>query len=123
MGTLATSLGKIFADAFKAAGLDPNLGQVRRSDKPELADFQCNGALAGAKAAKRNPREIAGEIVAAIAEQGLIESIEIAGPGFLNIRVNNDALADVAEETRGDRAMAGAQKSSCLLYTSDAADE
>ena len=75
MGTLASELGEIFARAFEGIGLEAKLGEVRRSDKPDLADFQCNGALAGAKAAKRNPREIATEIAAAVEGQGPILSL------------------------------------------------
>ena len=111
MGTLASELSDLFAQAFEAIGLTAKLGEVRRSDKPDLADFQCNGALAGAKAAGRNPREIAAEIVAAVDGQGPIASLEIAGPGFINIRVSNEALGRVAEGIRSDAAMAGAQKS------------
>ena len=110
MGTLASELGEIFARAFEGIGLEAKLGEVRRSDKPDLADFQCNGALAGAKAAKRNPREIATEIAAAVEGQGPIASVEIAGPGFINIRVSSDALAEIAETIRSDANMAGAQK-------------
>lgn len=107
MGKLTTELGAVFARAFQAAGLDPKLGEVRRSDKPELADFQCNGALAGAKAAKRNPREIAAQIAEAVTGQGPIASVEIAGPGFLNIRVSDAALAEAAETVRSDIARVG----------------
>ncbi|MEO9971380.1 MAG: arginine--tRNA ligase [Hyphomonadaceae bacterium] len=106
MGNLSTELGAIFARGFEAAGLDANLGTVRRSDKPDMADFQCNGALAGAKAAKRNPREIANEVAEAVAGQGPIASVEIAGPGFLNIRVSDEALARSAQSMREDQARA-----------------
>ncbi len=110
MGHLGNELGAIFARGFEAAGLDPRLGDVRRSDKPDMADFQCNGALAGAKAAKRNPREIATQIAEAVTGQGPIASVEIAGPGFLNIRVTDDALARTAAAIRTDTNMAGASK-------------
>jgi arginyl-tRNA synthetase len=79
MGKLTDMLGTAFADAFEAAGLPRALGVIRRSDKPDLADFQCNGALAGAKAAKRNPRDIATQIAAALADHPAIASLEIAG--------------------------------------------
>jgi len=107
MGQLTTELGAVFARAFEKAGLEARLGEVRRSDKPDMADFQCNGALAGAKAAKRNPREIAAEIAEMVAGQGPIASVEIAGPGFLNIRVSDEALAEAAEAIRSDGARAG----------------
>ena len=110
MGNLTNDLGAVFARAFEAAGLDPKLGTVRRSDKPELADYQCNGALAGAKAAKRNPREIADEIVTAVKDEPMLASVEVAGPGFLNIRMSDAALAAAAENVRADQEMAGAAK-------------
>ena len=108
MGKLTNLLGTAFAEAFEGAGLPRQLGLVRRSDKPDLADFQCNGALAGAKAAGRNPREIAAQIAEAVAGNPVIASVDIAGPGFLNIRVSDTALAQAAERIRTDTARAEA---------------
>ena len=62
MSDLASALSVVAGQAFEKIGLEAKLGQVRRADRPDLADFQCNGAMAAAKAAKRNPREVAGEI-------------------------------------------------------------
>ena len=108
MGKLTNMLGTAFAEAFEGAGLPRPLGLVRRSDKPDLADFQCNGALAGAKAAGRNPREIATQIAEAVAGNPMIASVDIAGPGFLNIRISDTALAQAAERMRADTARAEA---------------
>ncbi|MEM6900135.1 MAG: arginine--tRNA ligase [Pseudomonadota bacterium] len=107
MGTLVSELSAVFAGAFTDIGLDPKFGEVRASDK---ADFQCNGALAAAKAAKRNPREIASEVVEKVSQYRAIESLEVAGPGFINITVSNDALSALAERVRGSE-MAGAERS------------
>ena len=63
MNDLKRSLSEAAAAAFQAAGLPPEFGRVTASDRPDLADFQCNGALAAAKSAKRNPREIAAQVV------------------------------------------------------------
>ncbi|HBJ93950.1 MAG TPA: arginine--tRNA ligase, partial [Hyphomonadaceae bacterium] len=60
MADIASELSTACGQAFEAIGLEAKLGMVRRSDRPDLADFQCNGAMAAAKAARRNPREIAG---------------------------------------------------------------
>ena len=109
MGQLAAALSKVFMAAFKDAGLPDKFGEVRRSDKPELADFQCNGAMAAAKAAKRNPRDIAADIANAVAGKAPIAEVEIAGPGFLNIRVTNKALAAIAEDMGSDPLRAGGQ--------------
>ncbi len=109
MGQLIDEIGIIFADAFERLGLDRAYGAVRRSDRPELADFQCNGALAAAKAAKRNPRGIAADIADSVKTSALISSIDIAGPGFLNIQISNAALARCVESIRQDTHRAGAR--------------
>ncbi|MFJ5039808.1 arginine--tRNA ligase [Streptomyces parvulus] len=72
----------------EAAGVDPLL---RRSDR---ADYQANGILALAKKAKANPRELAAEVVAHITTGGLIEDVEVSGPGFLNITVGDRAITE-----------------------------
>jgi arginyl-tRNA synthetase len=109
MASLARELSAAAGAAFEAVGLEARFGEVRRSDKPELADFQCNGAMAAAKAAGRNPREIAGEVAAALKAHPMVLSAEVAGPGFINLRVSDAALSARAEAVRGD-AMAGAEK-------------
>ncbi len=93
MAGLAADLSAAAGAAFEALGLASRFGEVRRSDKPELADFQCNGAMAAAKAAGRNPREIAGEIAAALTAHPSVLAAEVAGPGFINIRLTDAALA------------------------------
>jgi arginyl-tRNA synthetase len=93
MGSLAADLSAAAGAAFTAMGLAARWGEVRRSDKPELADFQCNGAMGAAKAAGKNPREIAAEIAAALKRHKGVISAEVAGPGFINIRVTDAALA------------------------------
>jgi arginyl-tRNA synthetase len=75
---------------------------VRRSDRADLADFQCNGALAVAKGAGRNPQEVAAAVAQAWAAFDLASQPTIAGPGFLNFRVSPDALSARAEELAGD---------------------
>lgn len=116
MASLAQELSAAAGAAFEAVGLEARFGEVRRSDKPELADFQCNGAMAAAKAAGRNPREIAGEIAAALKVHPLVLSAEVAGPGFINLRVSDGALSTRAEVVRGD-AMAGAEKAADAQVT------
>ena len=66
MTSITGLLTHIVSDAFAAEGLPPELGQVSVSGRPDLAQFQCNGALAAAKAARRPPRQIAEAVVAAL---------------------------------------------------------
>lgn len=116
MTSLAKELSAAAGAAFDAMGLEARFGEVRRSDKPELADFQCNGAMAAAKAAGKNPREIAGEIAAELKAHPSVLSAEVAGPGFINLRVSDAALSARAEGVRGD-AMAGAEKAADAQVT------
>ncbi len=107
MSDLKRGLGEAVAAAFAAVGLPPALGRVTPSDRPDLADFQCNGALPAAKVAKRDPREIATEVVAKLAGDPQLALVETAGLGFINMRVSDAALAARANAIAAD-ARAGA---------------
>ncbi len=109
MTDLAVRLTNACADAFESLGLERKWGAVRRSDRPELADFQCNGAMGSAKQAKRNPREVASEVADRVAANPDVTSVEVAGPGFLNIRVSAGTLAGRAGEVL-DSEMCGASR-------------
>jgi arginyl-tRNA synthetase len=100
--SVLSELSARFGEAFAGVGLDPALGDVVPSQRPELAQFQCNGAMAGAKRAGRNPREVAAEIVASVADDPRIATIDIAGPGFLNITVTDSFLCEAGEAMRLD---------------------
>ena len=93
MTDLKARLGASAGAAFEALGLDAAYGRVTPSGRPELADFQCNGALAAAKALGRNPREIAADIAECLRPDPAVGSVDIAGPGFVNIRVAAAALS------------------------------
>jgi arginyl-tRNA synthetase len=102
--SLQQQLSEIVGDAFEAEGVDRSFGEVVVSQRPELADYQCNGALAAAKGAGRNPREIAQGVVDRIDAPHLIDAIEIAGPGFLNIAIVGVSLAGaVSQMEQSDR--------------------
>ncbi len=108
MASLMQDLSAAASAAFEAMGLEARWGDIRRSDKPELADFQCNGAMGAAKKAGKIPRDVAAEVAAALKENDMVLSAEVAGPGFINIRVSDAALAARAEAVR-DEKMAGAE--------------
>ena len=92
MTSLLAELSAIAGAAFAAENIAPELGQIQVSDRPDLAEFQCNGALAAAKIAKTNPRAIAEKIAARLRESPLIGEAVIAGPGFINIKLAPEAL-------------------------------
>lgn len=102
MATLTQILTDLTAQAFAAEGLDPAYGTVTTSDRPDLAQFQCNGALAVAKAAKANPRAIAEKILARLKTDPRFEKLEIAGPGFINMTLTDAALSDHINKLRDD---------------------
>ena len=78
-----------------ASGVDP---LVRATNNPKFGDYQANVAMSLAKRLKRNPREVAGELVERFEADGLCETPEIAGPGFINIRLLDSFLADATRE-------------------------
>ncbi len=92
MTSLTTDLSRVAGDAFAAEGLDSAFGLVQISDRPDLAQFQCNGALAAAKAAKANPRAIAEKVAARLKTDPRFAKVEIAGPGFINLDLTDAAL-------------------------------
>lgn len=89
MISLLSDLTAIASAAFAAENLAPEFGVVQFSDRPDLAQFQCNGALAAAKAAKANPRAIAEKIAARLKESPLFSDVAIAGPGFINLKLTD----------------------------------
>ena len=96
MRSLLNQLSDRVGEAFAAEGLDPGLGQVVVSSRSELAQFQCNGAMAAARQAQRNPRELAEAIADKLrAEPWPFTQIEVAGPGFLNLSVDDRFLAEM----------------------------
>jgi arginyl-tRNA synthetase len=97
-----TQLTDTTSAAFAAEGFDASAGRVQPSDRPDLADFQCNGALSVAKQAKANPREVATKIVAHLADDTRLKSTDIAGPGFLNFVLSDNALSARVNEIAAD---------------------
>jgi arginyl-tRNA synthetase len=97
-----------FAAAFEAIELERALGEVVPSQRPELAQFQCNGALPAASAAGRNPREIAQDVIEHLWASpdntgpdgaSVFADLSIAGPGFINVSVTDAFLAEAVERS------------------------
>ncbi|HTK85263.1 MAG TPA: arginine--tRNA ligase [Patescibacteria group bacterium] len=103
MTSLAKKLSSITGAAFAAGGLPPELGRVTVSDRGDLAQFQCNGAMAAAKQAKKNPRAVAEDVVAKLKERPEFVKIDIGGPGFINLNVTDDYLGAHLEEVAADK--------------------
>lgn len=112
-GDLASQISALVSAAFASEGLAEAFGAVRRSDRPDLAPFQGNGALAAAKAAGRNPREIAEAIAVRLAGQPDWR-VDIAGPGFLNFTPSTQLLAARAAALLADTDRGGASQTDPL---------
>ena len=94
--SLLTHLSDIVGQAFTDLGLPAELGAVVPSQRRELAQFQSNGAMAAAKLADRPPREIAQDVIDRVATHEELETVDIAGPGFINLTLTDGALASWA---------------------------
>jgi arginyl-tRNA synthetase len=102
--SIVTDLSMLFGDAFASLGLDRAFGDVVVSQRRELAQFQCNGALAAAKHAGKSPRDLATEIVRVVAGMNDLSAVAVSGPGFINITVTDEligrCIAAVADDAR-----------------------
>ena len=79
--------------AFQAAGIGGSAIVLQPAKNADFGDFQINGVMGAAKQAKQNPRELAQKVADALAGNPVIESAEVAGPGFINLRLHADFLA------------------------------
>ena len=91
--------GRVCA-AFGAAGFDPSFGRVTVSNRPDLCEYQCNGALAAAKTYRRAPIQIANAVAEQLTGCALFSEVQAVIPGFLNFRLDPDRLAEYLEQTR-----------------------
>ena len=92
MSSLSAELSAIAGSAFAAEGLSESFGRVTVSDRPDLAQFQCNGALAAARQEKVSPRSLAERVADRLKQNPVLENVGTAGPGFININVADAAL-------------------------------
>lgn len=90
---------KTIQTIFEEKGLEASLGTLKISDRPDLCDYQCNGALTGAKILKENPRALGETIITRLHQLFPTLKIEIAGPGFINITLSNEQLCAYLNQT------------------------
>ena len=80
--------------AFEASGYDRELGKVTLSNRPDLCEYQCNGAMAGAKLYKKAPIMIAQEVAKRCGESKVFSEVMAVAPGFLNLKVKESFVAE-----------------------------
>jgi arginyl-tRNA synthetase len=104
---LTEELSSLVGAAFAAEGFDHSFGAVRTSDRPDLAQFQCNGALAAAKSAKLNPRAVGEKVAARLKEDPVFADVSLAGPGFINLSLTDATLSDRIGALSSDARLGG----------------
>lgn len=82
-----------FEKAFEKNEYDKKLGKVVVSNRPDLCQYQCNGAMAGAKLYHKAPIMIANQVVESLQDNEMFESVEAVMPGFINIKLNSEFVA------------------------------
>ena len=102
MKKLTDYMAEELSSAFEKAGYDPSYGKVGVSNLPDLCEYQCNGAMAGAKAYKKAPFMIADDVVANLADSKVFSMKEMVKPGFINLKVSEEFLADYLKEMEKD---------------------
>ena len=102
MDIFINQISNVVKDAFENLGYTRESGKVNTSNRPDLCQYQCNGALADAKKFKKAPVVIANEVVEKLKENPMFAKLEIAGPGFINITINDEFLVDYVNKMNGD---------------------
>ena len=89
-------------DAFEQAGYARDLGKVTLSNRPDLCEYQCNGAMAGAKQYKKAPIMIANDVAAKLSDSKVFERAEAVAPGFLNLTLKDAFVGEYIGNMRAD---------------------
>ena len=95
-------ISKKVMDAFETCGYEASYGKVGVSNRPDLCEYQCNGAMAGAKKYKKAPIMIANDVVAALKDDPMFAEITAVNPGFINIRIAGAFVAEYLNRMQAD---------------------
>ena len=104
MKTILELIGDQFISAFNECGYDEKYARVTVSNRPDLCEYQCNGAMAASKEYKKAPFMIASEVVAKLEGNQTFKNIECVNPGFINIILDETYLGVYLEEMRNAKA-------------------
>jgi len=96
--TIIEHISKIVSEAFVKAGYNEKLGRVTVSDRPDLCEFQCNGAMMGAREYKKSPLIIANEVVENLKNNDIFATITAVSPGFINITLKEELIINKINE-------------------------
>ena len=102
MKTLLELITIDMREAFAKAGYDEELAKVTLSNRPDLCEYQCNGAMAGAKKYKKAPFMIAEDVAANLKGSQYFESVDVVKPGFINLKLAAQSVASYLNEMAGE---------------------
>ena len=88
--------------AFEAAGYAPELGKVTLSNRPDLCEYQCNGAMAGAKQYQKAPMMLANDVAEKRTDSKVFAEVNAVAPGFLNLKITEEFLKAYLEGMAAD---------------------
>lgn len=97
--------------AFEANGYDSKFGRVSLSNRPDLCEYQCNGAMAAAKEYKCAPFLISDKVADSLKDNIMFSAVDSVKPGFLNLRLDHEYLAAYLRQMRADEGRLGCEKS------------
>ena len=95
---------------FTAAGYDEKYAMVTLSNRPDLCQFQCNGAMAAAKEYKKAPIAIANEVVEKLADNAMFSKCEACPPGFINMNLSDEFISEFVSNMAADTERFGVDK-------------
>ena len=98
MKTFIGCIEEVMMEAFKASGYEEKFGKVTVSNRPDLCEYQCNGAMAAAKAYRKAPIMIANDVVEKLQDKSIFESAQAVNPGFINLKLDRNFLASYLNE-------------------------
>lgn len=100
MEKLLSIISREIGDAFEACGYERELGRVTVSNRPDLCEYQCNGAMAGAKKYHKAPFMIADEVAEKLQSSKVVKDVASVKPGFLNFNLDNEYLASYINQMK-----------------------
>lgn len=102
MKTVIEEIEQIVKAAFEESGYDGSYARISVSNRPDLCEYQCNGAMAAAKKYGKAPFMIADDVVGRLAGNSVFKSIESVKPGFINIILSEDFMSDYLNKMAGE---------------------
>ena len=113
MERIIDNISEIMMEAFEKSGYDRKYGRVSVSNRPDLCEFQCNGAMAAAKEYKCAPIQIAQKVLETLGNNDSFSRAEAVNPGFINLNISDGFLSDYLNEMKAH------EKLGCEIHSND----